>query len=114
MQRDDEYFLRKLLLDEWNRPYRDTGSKTERLNHAKLSLQVTDQHLNQQGGYMNKLIENFATATAMLGIAVTIGAGLARLLGMYHLGGFQTMTVFNGGMGLMLIGIVGKLHVLKR
>ena len=50
----------------------------------------------------------------MLGVALTIGAGLARLLGMYNLGEFQTMTVFNGGMGLMLIGIVGKLHVLKR
>lgn len=62
---------------------------------------------------MNKLIENLAAATAVLGVALTIGAGLARLLDMYHLGGFQTMTVFNGGMGIMLISIVGKLHVLK-
>lgn len=63
---------------------------------------------------MNKLIDNIATAAAVLGVALTIGSGLARLLGMYHLGGFQTMTVFNGGMGLMLIGIVGKLQTLKR
>lgn len=63
---------------------------------------------------MNKLIGNLATAAAILGVALTIGAGLARLLGAYHLGGFQSMTVFNGGMGLMLIGIVGQLHVLKR
>jgi hypothetical protein len=62
---------------------------------------------------MNKLIDNIATAAAVLGVTLTIGSGLARLLGMFHLGGFQTMTVFNGGMGLMLIGIVGKLHSLK-
>ena len=62
---------------------------------------------------MNKLIENMATAAAVLGVAVTAGSGLARLLGMYHLGSFPTITVFNGGMGLMLIGIVGKLHALK-
>ncbi|TCV81049.1 hypothetical protein [Sulfurirhabdus autotrophica] len=63
---------------------------------------------------MSKLIENIATTVAFLGVALTIGSGLARLFGMYHLGGLQTMTVFNGGMGLMLIGIVGKLHTLKR
>jgi hypothetical protein len=63
---------------------------------------------------MNKLIDNIATATAVLGVTLTIGSGLARLLGMFYLGGFQAMTVFNGGMGLMLIGIVGKLHTLKR
>ena len=63
---------------------------------------------------MNKLIETIATIAAVLGVALTVGSGLARVLGMYYLGDFQTMTVFNGGTGLMLIGIVGKLHVLKR
>ena len=62
---------------------------------------------------MNKLIENIATAAAVLGAALTIGSGLARLLGMFYFSGFQTMTLFNGGMGLVLIGIVGKLHTLK-
>ena len=63
---------------------------------------------------MIKLIENIANAAALLGIALTVGSGLARLLGMYYVGSLQTMTVFTGGMGLMLIGIVGKLHTLKR
>ena len=63
---------------------------------------------------MNKLIDNIATVAAVLGVTLTVGSGLARLLGIYHLDGFQTMTVFNGGTGLMLIGIVGKLHTLKR
>ncbi|MGO8754116.1 MAG: hypothetical protein ACLQHK_02660 [Gallionellaceae bacterium] len=79
-----------------------------------LRLTCTSQTHRQQGGNMNKLIENFANAAALLGVLLTIGSGLARLLDMYHLGSFQTMTVFNGGMGLMLIGIVGKLHTLKR
>lgn len=63
---------------------------------------------------MNKQIENAAIAIAMLGVALTIGSGLARLLGMFHLGSFQVITIFNGGMGLMLIGIVGMLYTLKR
>lgn len=63
---------------------------------------------------MNKLIENLAIATAALGVVLTIGAGLARLMSMYYVAGFQTMTIFTGGMGLMLIGIVGKLQTLKR
>jgi len=63
---------------------------------------------------MNKLIDKIAYATAMLGVALTIGSGLARLMGMYYLGSLQTLTVYNGGMGLMLIGIVGILHTLKR
>lgn len=63
---------------------------------------------------MNKLIDHIANAAALLGIILTAGSGLARLLGMFHVGGFQTITIFNGGMGLMLIGIVGQLHSLKR
>jgi hypothetical protein len=63
---------------------------------------------------MKKLIENMAALAAALGVILTIGSGLARLLGMFYIGGFQTMTIFSGGMGLMLIGIVGKLYELKR
>jgi hypothetical protein len=62
---------------------------------------------------MNKLIQNIATGIAVLGVALTAGSGLARLLGMYHIGSYQTITVFNGGMGLMLIGIVGILLTIK-
>lgn len=63
---------------------------------------------------MKKMIENMAALAAALGVILTIGSGLARLLGMFYIGGFQTMTIFSGGMGLMLIGIVGKLYELKR
>jgi hypothetical protein len=63
---------------------------------------------------MNKLIENIADAAAVVGVALTIGSGLTRLLGVFYIAGFQTTTVFTGGMGLMLIGIVGKLQFLKR
>ncbi|MGR9109011.1 MAG: hypothetical protein ACU843_19015 [Gammaproteobacteria bacterium] len=62
---------------------------------------------------MNKLIEQIATVVALLGVIVTIGSGLARLFGLYLIGPFESITVFNGGMGLMLIGIVGKLHAQK-
>lgn len=63
---------------------------------------------------MNKLIENTATVAAVLGVVLTLVSGITRLLGNYYLGSFAAMTLFNGGMGLMLIGIVGQLHTLKR
>ncbi len=63
---------------------------------------------------MNKLIENIANAAAVLGVILIVGAGLTRVLGQYYLGSIQVMTVYNGGMGLALIGILGKLHLLKR
>ena len=63
---------------------------------------------------MNKLIDNIATGAGLVGVILTIGSGVARLVGMYYLGGFESLTVFTGGMGLMLIGIVGKLHTQNR
>jgi hypothetical protein len=63
---------------------------------------------------MNKLIEYIANAAAVLGVALIIVAGLTRVLGLFYLGNIQVMTVYSGGMGLTLIGIVGKLHGLKR
>ena len=59
---------------------------------------------------MNKHIDTISTGAGLLGICLMISSGLARLVGMYYLGGFESMTLFTGGMGLMLIGIFGKLH----
>lgn len=63
---------------------------------------------------MKNLIKNSAAAIAALGVVLTVVSGLARLMGIYYFGHFQAMTVFTGGMGLMLIGIVGQLHVLTQ
>ena len=61
---------------------------------------------------MDKLIVNLGNATAIAGVALCAVAGIARVAGVYYLGGYQAMTLFTGGMGLMLMGALGKLHAL--
>lgn len=61
---------------------------------------------------MNKLIANVGCAIGAAGVLVTVAAGLWRVTGHYYLAGFETMTLFVGGMGLILIGCFAKLHVL--
>ncbi len=61
---------------------------------------------------MNKLIANGALAVGVLGALLTVTAGIWRITGHYHLAGFEVMTLFVGGMGLMLIGCFALLHLL--
>jgi hypothetical protein len=58
------------------------------------------------------MIENLGNVAAITGVVLCAVSGVARLAGAYHLGGYQAMTLFTGGMGLMLMGALGKLHVL--
>jgi hypothetical protein len=61
---------------------------------------------------MGKMIENIGNAAAATGIVLCAVSGVARIAGMYHLGHYQAMTLFTGGMGLMLMGALCKLHAL--
>ena len=61
---------------------------------------------------MNKLIEIAGNVLAILGIFLCLGSGLARLGTSWYVGGFQTMVLFNVGIGLMVMGCLAKLHVL--
>jgi len=61
---------------------------------------------------MNKMIERLGNAAAITGFVLCASAGVARVAGVYHLGGYEAMTLFTGGMGLMLMGALGKLHAL--
>ncbi|MBI5751613.1 MAG: hypothetical protein HZA59_05645 [Hydrogenophilales bacterium] len=65
------------------------------------------------GENMNKLIANGGCAVGVLGVLLTVASGVWRITGHYHLAGFETMTLFVGGMGLMLIGCFAKLHLLS-
>lgn len=60
---------------------------------------------------MNKLIANGGFAVGALGVLLTTAAGIWRITGHYHLAGFETMTLFVGGMGLILIGCFAKLYL---
>lgn len=62
---------------------------------------------------MDKMVSLGGNIVALAGVLLTAAAGAARILGLYHLGGFEVMTLFVGGMGLMLIGCVVKLHSLS-
>lgn len=53
------------------------------------------------------------TAAGALGVLICAVSGVARVAGHYHLGGFEAMTLFNGGIGLMVAGCLFKLHAMQ-
>ena len=61
---------------------------------------------------MDKIIALGSNAVGLAGVLLTVAAGVARVISHYHLFGFEVMTLFVGGMGLMLIGCLAKLHIL--
>jgi hypothetical protein len=46
----------------------------------------------------------------MLGLAVCLASGAARIAGVFYLGGVPTVTVFLAGAGLLLAGCYLKLE----
>ncbi len=61
---------------------------------------------------MEQLLERSGNAAAILGVLLCLGAGLARVAGAYYVMGYEAMTLFTGGMGLMLAACLAKLHAL--
>ena len=61
---------------------------------------------------MKHLLETGGNGVALLGVLVCLVAGGARVAGAYYLMGFELMTLFIGGMGLMLGACLAKLHLL--
>ncbi len=57
-----------------------------------------------------KLLVFAGRIAAVLGIAICAGAGVARILGMYELMGFEAVTLFIGGIALMLLACLAKLY----
>ena len=60
---------------------------------------------------MNKLIATAGMGVGVLGMILTVVSGIWRVTGHYHLAGFEAMTLFVGGMGLMLIACFAKLYL---
>lgn len=59
---------------------------------------------------MSQIIELAGKVVGVAGIALCVVAGLARVSGSYHLGGFQSMTLFDVGVGLMVAACLAYLH----
>lgn len=53
-----------------------------------------------------------AKISAVIGTAACLVAGVARVLGHSYVAGFESMTLFIGGMALMLLGVLLKLESL--
>jgi len=61
----------------------------------------------------NDLLEVFANTIAVIGILVCAVAGAGRLFGSYYVFGYEAMTLFIGGISLMVFSGLIKLHLIK-
>ena len=61
---------------------------------------------------MRKLLGTVASVAGLVGALVCLLAGISRVTGGFHLGGFESMTVFIGGIGLMVFSVVLKLELI--
>ncbi len=48
-----------------------------------------------------------------LGALICLTAGLARMAGFYYLAGYQSTTLFNAGVGLMVFACLVRLETLQ-
>lgn len=62
---------------------------------------------------MYKNIVLAGSLSGILGVLICFGAGLARVAGYYYLAGYQSTTVFNAGVGLMVFACLVKLDALQ-
>jgi type IV secretory pathway VirB2 component (pilin) len=61
---------------------------------------------------MKKVLGVVGHVAAVVGILICLVAGLARLAGSYHCLGFEAITLFIGGIALMVMGCLAKLQEL--
>lgn len=61
---------------------------------------------------MEKVLGATSSAASALGAAICLLSGLTRLSGSSYFAGFESMTLFMGGIGLMVFGISLKLELI--
>lgn len=59
-------------------------------------------------------MRNLGNLAAIVGILLCLVAGLARLGGMFYLAGFESMTLLNAGVAIMVAAILLKVELLVR
>ena len=59
---------------------------------------------------MQSILATAGSVVGWLGVFVCAVAGTAKLLGAYYFLGFEALSVFVGGVGLMSAGILAKLE----
>lgn len=61
----------------------------------------------------NDVLEMVANAVAAIGILICAVAGVGRLFGSYYVLGYEALTLFIGGISLMVLSGLIKLHIIK-
>jgi hypothetical protein len=61
---------------------------------------------------MKNALNAVGTVLGLLGVLASLAAGLARVTGHHHLIGFESLTLFNVGVGLMVAACLAKLQAL--
>ena len=54
-----------------------------------------------------------ANIVATIGVVICAVSGLSRVLGSYHVLGYEAMTLFIGGISLMVFSTLIKLHIIE-
>ena len=62
------------------------------------------RNATEEGDRMDPVLKLVGNTASALGLLVCLMAGLTRLLGSYHLLGFESGSWFMGGMALMIFG----------
>lgn len=63
---------------------------------------------------MKEILIQLGNIAAILGVLLCAVSALVRVAGYFYLGGFELMSLFVGGMGLMVGACLAKLHVLEK
>ena len=61
---------------------------------------------------MRGLLSISGSLAGWIGVLVCLVAGVLRIMGVFHFSAFETMTLFNGGVGLTVAGAFAKLEAL--
>ena len=59
---------------------------------------------------MEKIIDTTGTVLGVVGILVCLLAGVSRFAGSHYLMGFETVTLFIGGISIMVAACLAKLY----
>ena len=61
---------------------------------------------------MQKLFEVIGNIAVVAGLLLCLVAGGTRVMGQFYLLGYEAMTLFVGGIGLMVAACLAELHLL--
>ena len=62
---------------------------------------------------MGNMLGVIGNVSAIVGVLLAFGAGLGRVMGLYLVSGYTTMTLFQVGTGLMVLACLCKLETMQ-